>query len=31
MDNNALALNPQNIPNDCNVDISKVKILGKWN
>ena len=28
MDNNALALNPQNIPNDCNVDISKVKILG---
>ena len=28
MDNNTLALNPQNIPNDCNVDISKVKILG---
>ena len=29
MDNEALALNPENIPNDCNVDVSKVKILGK--
>ncbi|ACM92657.1 S-Ribosylhomocysteinase (LuxS) [Nautilia profundicola AmH] len=29
MDNEALALNPENIPNECNVDTSKVKILGK--
>ena len=28
MDNEALALNPENIPNICNVDKSKVKILG---
>jgi len=29
MDNEALALNPENIPNECNVDVSKVVILGK--
>ena len=29
MDNKALALNPENIPNECSVDVSKVKIIGK--
>ena len=29
MDNEALALDPSNIPNECNVDVSKVVILGK--
>ncbi|WP_456470720.1 S-ribosylhomocysteine lyase [Caminibacter sp.] len=29
MNNESLALNPKNIPNDCNVDVSKIKILGK--
>ena len=29
MDNEALALDPSNIPNKCDVDVSKVVILGK--
>ncbi|GAB6074507.1 S-ribosylhomocysteine lyase [Nautilia lithotrophica] len=29
MDNEVLALDPSNIPNECNVDVSKVVILGK--
>jgi len=29
MDNEKLSLNPNNIPNTCDVDKSKVKILGK--
>jgi len=29
MDNKKLALDPENIPNTCDVDISKIKILGR--
>ncbi|WP_456479684.1 S-ribosylhomocysteine lyase [Nautilia sp.] len=29
MDNDALALDPSNIPNECDIDVSKVVILGK--
>ncbi len=29
MNNESLALNPKNISNNCNVDVSKIKILGK--
>jgi S-ribosylhomocysteine lyase len=29
MDNEELKLNPENIPQNCDVDISKVKIIGK--
>jgi len=28
MDNEKLSLNPENIPNECNVDKNKIKILG---